>query len=173
MQKLSSWLFAPLLTLAACSGPANLPPPSTSVDLRHTDDSRAVFQVSGDTWREGTSAALFYANKISASYEELGVPLENQHLVLVFHGAAGYHLLNDAAYASYEGRNDTSQVRNPNAELVARLSERGVRVELCSSTMQQRGWTASDLLPEVIVTPNAFPRVIDLQMDGYAHLVFD
>ena len=173
MQKLSSWLFSPLLALAACAAPSSLPSPSTSVDIRHADDTRAVFQVSGDTWRDDVGAALFYVNKVSEAYEELGVPLDNQHLVLVFHGAAGYHLLNDTAYAAYEQRDDISQVRNPNADLVTRLSERGVRVELCSSTMRQRGWTDADLLPEVIVTPNAFPRVIDLQMDGYAHVLFN
>lgn len=170
MTKLLSAL--PLVVLTACATPG-LPPPSTDVALRNTEDARAVFQVSGDRWREGVGAALFYADKVTQAYERLGVPLEAQHLVLVFHGDAAYHLLNDAAFAAYDRRADPTQTRNPNATLIERLAERGVRVEICASTMEQRGWERDDLLPEILVTPNAFPRVIDLQMDGYAHLVFD
>ena len=160
-----------LLALSACG--AALPPPSNSVDLRHTDDVRAVFQVSGDAWRDGHGTALHYVDKITGAYEELGVPLEAQHFVMVFHGDAGYHVVNDAAFAAYERRADAAQTTNPNQAIIARLIERGVRVEICSSTMRQKGWQASDLLPGVIVTPNAFPRIIDLQMDGYAHILFD
>lgn len=162
-----------LSLLVACAPAAALPPPASDVALRHTDDVRAVIQASGDSWRDGVSAALFYADKMGQAYVDRGVPLDDQHLVLVFHGHAGYHLLNDAAFAREEGRRDPAQTENPNAALVTRLTEKGVRVELCSSTMRQHGWTADDLLPEVIVVPNAYPRVIDLQMDGYAHLVFD
>lgn len=173
MTPFSRWMLAPLVALSACVAPTKLPPPSTNVALRNTEDTRAVFQASGDTWRDGLGAALFYANKVTEGYERLGVPLDHQHLVLVFHGRAGYHLLNDDAFAAYAGRAEPSLTKNPNAEIITRLTKRGVRVELCASTMQQHGWDAEDLLPEVIVTPNALPRVIDLQMDGYAHLVFD
>ena len=165
-------MVLPLLALTACATPG-LPPPSTDVELRHTEDARAVFQASGDRWRDGVGAALFYADKVTQAYERLGVPLEAQHIVLVFHGDAAYHLLNDAARARYDQRADPTQTQNPNAAGIQRLAERGVRVEICASTMEQRGGERDDLLPEVIVTPNAFPRIIDLQMDGYAHLDFD
>ena len=155
-------MVLPLLALTACATPG-LPPPSTDVELRHTEDARAVFQAS--------AAVAGFAVLIAPS--GLGVPLEAQHIVLVFHGDAAYHLLNDAAFARYDRRADPTQTQNPNAAVIQRLAERGVRVEICASTMQQRGWERDDLLPEVIVTPNAFPRIIDLQMDGYAHLDFD
>ena len=175
MKTRHAWYLIPLLALSACAAPATLPAPSTTVALRHTDDVRAVLQASADRWRDGVGEALFYADKITVSYERLGVPLNAQHIVLVFHGEAAYQLLADPAYAAHAARAEPAQAShpNPNAELVERLAARGVRVEICASTMQQRGWSEGDLLPGVIVTPNAYPRVIDLQMDGYAHIVFD
>jgi intracellular sulfur oxidation DsrE/DsrF family protein len=165
-------LLSSFVALGCASSPG-LPPPSDGVELRHTDDVRAVFQASDDDWRDGVSRALFYADKIQRVYERRGVARQALHFVVVFHGEAGYHLLNDAAFAAYDGEREREGDTNPNAALVRTLTERGVRVELCSSTMEQRGWSESDLLPEVVVVPNAYPRIIDLQMDGYAHLLFD
>ncbi len=166
--KTSSILFA--LTLGCAAG---LPAPSTSPALHHTEDVRAVLQVSGDSWKEGVSRALHYADKLGRAYERRGVRPEEQHLVLVYQGAAGYHLLDDAAFEAFAGERAERGPTNPNAERIRELHARGLRIEMCSSTMAQHGWTADDLLPEVVIVPNAYPRVIDLQMDGYAYLPFD
>lgn len=167
---MSASLFAVALTLAGCA-PA-LPPPASGTELRHTEDVRAVLQVRRDEWREDVSNALFYVDKIERAYLSRGVERDALHFVAVFQGAAGYHLLNDAAFARFEGERAVRGERNPNASLVRALVERGIRIELCASTMRSHGWTEADVLPEVVVVPNAYPRVIDLQMDGYALLTF-
>jgi intracellular sulfur oxidation DsrE/DsrF family protein len=38
--------------------------------------------------------------------------------------------------------------------------------------MKAHGWTLNDLLPEVKIVPGALPRIIDLQLQGYAYLRF-
>ena len=82
-------------------------------------------------------------------------------------------ILNDTAFERFEGARSVTAAVNPNAQRVRELSDRGIRIEMCSSTMRQHGWTERDLLPGVLVVPNAFPRIIDLQMAGYAHILFD
>lgn len=170
MHTMNAGLFVASLTLAGCT-PA-LPPPASGTELRHTEDVRAVLQVTRDEWREDVSGALFYVDKIEQAYLARGVERDALHFVAVFQGAAGYHVLNDRAFARFEGERAVRAQRNPNASPVRALVERGVRVELCASTMRRHGWTEDDLLPEVVVVPNAYPRVIDLQMDGYALLTF-
>lgn len=163
------WL-GPLVLLGACA-PA-LPPPAAGTELRHTNDVRAVLQVTRDDWRDDVSQALFYVDKIERAYLSRGVSRDALHFVVVFQGAAGYHVLNDTAFERFSGERAVDGERNPNADVVRDLLERGVRVELCNSTMRRHGWTEEDLLPGVEVVPNAYPRVIDLQMDGYALLTF-
>ncbi|MAQ15410.1 MAG: hypothetical protein CMN30_11525 [Sandaracinus sp.] len=163
------FLTLTLTSLGACAG--SLPPPATSTEMRHRDDARVVFQASADLWKNEVSTALHYADKLHGSFQRQGVAPDDIHMVLVFHGEAGFHLLNDASFAADPGAN--GRTTNPNAELIHSLTERGVRVELCSSTMQQHGWTEADLHPDVIVVPGALVRLTDLQMDGYAHLDFD
>ena len=70
---------------------------------------------------------------------------------------------------------DSGQASVTSAVVVEGGSEHSLpmRVELCASTMAQAGWTEDDLLAGVEVVPAAYPRVIDLQLQGYAHIVFD
>lgn len=163
-----------ILGLGAC---ASVPPASSSPS--HAEQSaaasevRAVYQASGDVWKDGVSRALFYVDKTVQAYEQRGVRREHLALVVVYHGDAGYHLLNDSAFERFAGVRSVTAAVNPNAHRVRELSDRGIRIEMCSSTMRHHGWTERDLLPGVHVVPNAYPRVIDLQMDGYAHILFD
>lgn len=144
-----------------------------SVPLVHTSNVRAVYQVHGDRWKDGVGLGLHYVQKLLGTYDQLGVAPNERHLVVVLHGAAGYWLLKDAAWAAYAGQRDDRSATNPNAALVAALLRDGVRVEMCANTMKDHGWERGDLLDGVHVVPSAYPRVIDLQLQGYAHLLFD
>lgn len=46
------------------------------------------------------------------------------------------------------------------------------KLELCKSTMQSHGWTGKDVLPGVRIVVGAYPRIIDLQLRGYAYIRF-
>ncbi|MDP2316394.1 MAG: DsrE family protein [Pseudomonadota bacterium] len=171
--------FPALFALAALALGTLLSPPSAFADEVSdparlvVGDVRAVYQISGDQWKGDVGEALFYTRKVLDAYARRGVSRDALHIVAVVHGDAGYWLLNDAAYASWEGERARTGATNPNATLVRELIAGGVQVEMCASTMEQKGWKPGDLLPGVKITPGAYPRIVDLQLQGYAHVDFD
>ena len=86
----------------------------------------------------------------------------------VFHGDAGYFLLKDPAYRKASEKSG----KNPNKQIIQELLDAGVNLELCKSTMRSHGWTGEDVLPGVKIVVGAYPRIIDLQMQGYAYIRF-
>jgi intracellular sulfur oxidation DsrE/DsrF family protein len=77
-------------------------------------------------------------------------------------------LLKDPAYRMATGKSG----ENPNKKIVDELLDAGVKLELCKSTMQSHGWTEEDVLPGVKIVVGAYPRIIDLQLRGYAYIRF-
>ena len=62
---------------------------------------------------------------------------------------------------------------NPNIVILEEILKSGVQIEICEDTMRQRGITAAELLPGVKMVVGAFPRLIDLQLQGYAYIKFE
>ena len=87
-------------------------------------------------------------------------------IVAVFHGAAGYMALNDAAY----DRVRNWQGGNPYKEQIASLMREGVQIEECAETMALHRWSNADLLPNVKVVTGANYRILQLVQDGYIQL---
>jgi len=87
-------------------------------------------------------------------------------MVAIFHGAAGYMLLNDAAY----GRVRNWSPGNPYKAQIAELIKAGVEIEECAETMRLNRWGNADLLPGVKVTTGANMRIIQLVQDGFVQL---
>ena len=87
-------------------------------------------------------------------------------MVAIFHGAAGYMLLNDAAY----GRVRNWTPGNPYKDQVAALMRAGIEIEECAETMRLNRWGNADLLPGVKVTTGANMRIIELVQDGFVQL---
>jgi intracellular sulfur oxidation DsrE/DsrF family protein len=141
--------------------------PDEPVPIEIEDGIRVVYQIKTDNWKEGEAAGLHYMAKLRDQYRQMGLADERFLIVGVHHGDAAYQLLNDAAYAD-----ETGEDANPNEALIADLVESGVRVEICSQTMESHGWTEDDLQPGVIMVVAAYPRVIDLQHQGYAYIRF-
>ena len=87
-------------------------------------------------------------------------------IVAVFHGEAGYMLLDDAAY---------DRVRNwghgnPYKDQIAALMRDGVEIEECGQTMKVNRWTNEDLLPGAKVDTGANFRIIELVQQGYVQI---
>jgi intracellular sulfur oxidation DsrE/DsrF family protein len=137
--------------------------------LQNTSDIKVVWEVTTDNMEDGIGAGLLYPEKQFQRYEFLGVPKENYKLSVVLHGDAGKFLVNDEVYKKVTKSADP----NPNKDQVAKLIGQGVSVELCIVTMQVNGWTENDLLPGVtILGTGAYPRIIDLQYQGYKYIRF-
>ena len=95
------------------------------------------------------------------------VQARTQHsMVAIFHGEAGYMLLDDARYNAVR---HTSR-GNPYKGTIATLQDQGVRFELCAVTARGNGWTNEDVLSGVKVVTSANLRIIQLVQDGYVQI---
>ncbi len=143
-------------------------PASSSIPLEVRENLRIVYQVSDETLHEGLNKGLSYANKLMDTYEKQGIASKEVHLSLVFHSGAITALVNEVTRERLG-----AVAENPNQVILAALIERGVQIELCESTMKQKGVELTELLPGVKTVVGAFPRLIDLQLQGYAYIKFE
>ncbi len=160
LRPLLALLLASSLTAAAAE-PAVIP-------LQVRENLRIVYQVTDDAGHEGVNKGLFYARKLIDTYSRHGIAPGQVHLHLVYHGTGIAAVVNDAAR-----RRLGVETANPNGAILAELVERGVQVELCENTMQQKGVQPAELLPGVKLVVGAFPRLIDLQLQGFAYIKFE
>ncbi|UCE58221.1 MAG: extracellular solute-binding protein [Phycisphaerales bacterium] len=145
-----------------------MPVPKGSSALTINNDIAIVCRIDTDDWKDGLGAGLTFVRGLVGSYRSIGTPAEQLHISAVVHGGAGYWMLKDASY----GRSKRSEAANPNKTIIRELGELGVSLELCEETMKEHGWTAEDLLPGVRIVPNAYARIVDLELQGYAYIRF-
>lgn len=138
------------------------------IPLQVRENLRIVYQVTDDAPHEGVNKGLFYARKLINTYEKQGIAADQVHLHLVYHGTGIAAVVNDAARKRLG-----SEAANPNGEILSELIKRGVQIELCENTMQQKGVKPSELMPGVKLVVGAFPRLIDLQLQGFAYIKFE
>ena len=138
------------------------------ITLAVRQNVNVVYQIKTNGWKKGVAAGLHYLDKLASAYDKMGIESSNRQIVGVFHGDAGYFLLKDAAYGKASGK----FVENPNKQIIQKLLDAGVKLELCKSTMQSHGWIGEDVLPGVAIVLGAYPRIIDLQLRGFAYIRF-
>jgi intracellular sulfur oxidation DsrE/DsrF family protein len=126
-------------------------------------EAKVVFNMDHLAFQGDLPVGLKYMDLLTERLKEQHVPAR---IVAVFHGGAGYMLLNDAAYGAARKVN----TGNPFKGLVARLVEKGVQIEECAVTMKGNGWTNEDLLPGVKVDTGAVLRLIQLHQEGYVEI---
>ncbi|WP_184209389.1 DsrE family protein [Prosthecobacter dejongeii] len=162
--------------MLVCTMPLLVVPPSQATEasvpvipLQVRENLRIVYQVTDDVTHEGVNKGLFYARKLMDTYQKQGIAADQVHLHLVFHGTGIQAVVN----AEARTRLKADKAENPNGEILAELVKRGVQIELCENTMQQRGVTPRELMPGVKRVVGAFPRLVDLQLQGYAYIKFE
>jgi intracellular sulfur oxidation DsrE/DsrF family protein len=153
-----------LLTLAL----ALLALPATAQDIRidvpvELKKARVVFNLDHAAFEGDQPTGLAFMKILSAYFKAQGT---DARLVAIFHGAAGYMLLGDAAYGRV--RNWTGG--NPYKDQIAALIAAGVEIEECAETMRANRWGNADLLPGVKVNTGANMRLIQLMQDGFVQL---
>jgi len=125
--------------------------------------AKVVFNLDHAAFEGDQPTGMQFMKILAAYFREQGT---QARMVAIFHGAAGYLLLNDAAYGRV--RNWTSG--NPYKEQVAELIKAGVEIEECAETMRLNRWGNADLLPGVKVTTGANMRIIQLTQEGFVQL---
>lgn len=161
MKHLFILLLLPAATITAAAEPDVIP-------IQVRENLRIVYQVTDDVAHEGVNKGLFYARKLINTYDKQGIAAGQVHLHLVYHGTGIAAVVNDAAR-----RRLGVDVPNPNAGILAELVRRGVQIELCENTMQQKGVKPSEVMPGVKLVVGAFPRLVDLQLQGFAYIKFE
>lgn len=126
----------------------------------------ATFRVAMDAAKQsdtGPNSTLFGASRLINMHARAGLPVEATTVAVVVHGKATLDLLNAEAYAArFDG------AENPNAGLIAALTDHGVRIILCGQSAAAQGVDeTSDLLPGVEVALSAMTAHALLQADGY------
>ena len=139
-------------------------PQGRSSPITVDTDIAIVCEVQEDKWAGDVGRGLALLRETIEQYKAIGIRLDELHISGVFHGPAAHWLLNDEAYG---GTGGGKEGQNPNKAIVRELVNAGVSLEMCGLTMKERGWTKKDLLPGVKVVPAVYPRVIDLEHQGY------
>jgi intracellular sulfur oxidation DsrE/DsrF family protein len=125
--------------------------------------SKVVFNMDHLAFAGDHPIGLAYMKLMLQNYKAKQTPLQ---IIAVFHGAAGYMLLNDAAY----NKARRSDKGNPYKEAIASLQKEGVEFEECGQTARANGWVNSNLLPDVKVNTGANLRLVQLMQDGFVSL---
>ncbi|MDF1826236.1 MAG: DsrE family protein [Verrucomicrobiales bacterium] len=140
------------------------------IPIQVRSDLKIVYQVSDDKLKGEVNRALYYAKKLLDTYNANGVVDDEIDLHLVFHGKGTNALVDKAARERLEAEGGPA---NPNLKLIEELTSRGVSIELCESSMEQREVESSDLVGGIATVRGAFPRIISLQHLGYAYIKFE
>lgn len=142
--------------------------PAGAADL-HIDipvalkEAKIVLNMDHLVFEGATPTGLNYMTRLSGNLVENRAKWQ---MIAIFHGPAGYMLLNDTAY----DRVKQSTAGNPYKQLIAQLQKAGVRFEECGQTARANGWINADLLPDVAVNSGAEPRIVQLVQDGFVQL---
>jgi accessory colonization factor AcfC len=145
-----------------------MPTPKAQSPLAVRKDIAIVCRIDSDEWKEDVGAGLVYVRELVDGYRSMGTSPADLHIVAVVRGEAAYWVLNDSAYAAFV----EDEPQNPNKALIEELADMGVSLEVCEQTLKTYGWSKDDILPRVKIAPSAYPRIVDLELQGYAYIRF-
>jgi intracellular sulfur oxidation DsrE/DsrF family protein len=128
---------------------------------------KVVFSVNRDPQSPDDVNPMF--NAIATYLNTLGqhgVPPENRNIIaLIHHRTEGFDIvMSNEAYKERHGRD------NPNIEIIHKLKQAGVDVRLCGQGLIGREIDAKDVNPDIQIDLWAMTSLINLMMDGYAHI---
>lgn len=127
-------------------------------------DYKVVMSVTKAGEEGAPPPALEKAARLANLLAQSGVPANHRHIVVVLHGPATAAVLNEAGL---KARGKTS---NPSAALIARLTQAGVKVDVCGQALAGAKIARTEVLPQVQVDLSAITTLSTLQLRGYALL---
>lgn len=125
--------------------------------------AKVVLNLDHPVFEGDEPTGLQFLKVLTERFREDGTSAE---IVAIFHGAAGYMLLDDAAY----DRVRNWQGGNPYKDQILALMKAGVAFEECGQTMKGEGWTNDELIPGARVNTGANFRIIQLVQAGYVQI---
>lgn len=154
-----------LLMLAAIAGPASAQQKAElKIDIDVVlKDAKVVLNLDHLAYEGKEPFGLLYARIMQEGFT---ANRTNWQVIAIFHGAAGYWALNDAAY----NRVRRTRTGNPYAKQIAALQKGGVRFEVCGQTARDNKWVNADFLPGIAVNSGANFRIVQLVQDGFVQI---
>ena len=135
--------------------------PQIHIDVPVTiKEAKVVFNMDHAAFNGDTPVGLKHMTLLLKRFQQTGGTLS---LVGVFHGDAGYMLLNDEAY----NRVRKTSTGNPYKNMVEDLIKQGAQIEECGVAMKANNWGNENLLPSVKVNSGAIGRIIQLVQENY------
>lgn len=125
--------------------------------------AKVVFNMDHAAFSGDTPVGLTHMMLMTDRFKQTGIPW---NIVAVFHGDAGYMLLNEEAYNAVR----KTKTGNPYKAMIENLIQTGVQIEECAVTMKGNKWTNANLLPGVKVDSGADGRIVELVQQGYIML---
>jgi intracellular sulfur oxidation DsrE/DsrF family protein len=125
--------------------------------------AKVVFNMDHSAFVGDTPIGLRHMQMMVERFKQAGT---EWRIAAIFHGTAGYMLLNDEAYNAAR----MTQSGNPYKGAIAGLIASGVEIEECAVTMKANHWINGNLLPGVKVNAGANLRIVQLVQDGYVML---
>ncbi len=155
-----STLMASAMTMPAIATQA-APAPQIRIDVPVAlKQAKVVFNMDHAAFSGDTPVGLKHMTLMLERFKQTGT---ESSLVAVFHGDAGYMLLNDEAYNSAR----KTRTGNPYKGMVEGLIKQGAQIEECVNTMKANKWVNENLLPGVKVNSGAIGRIVQLVQEGY------
>ena len=139
-----------------------------NIEFKIPKKLKAVFDVyttndDNDKTNRGINTVARFLNM----HYDAGVKLKNLKSAIVIHGSAGKDVLTNSAYNKYYN------IDNPNAELLKKLHDNGVRIIICGQTAAFRGFEEGEILDFVDVSLSAITALVSLQAQGYGVINFN
>ena len=159
-------VIACVVVLTALTGNARAQQPATALTIDIDvvlKDAKVVLNLDHLAYAGKEPFGLLYARIMQ---EGFAANKTNWRMIAIFHGAAGYWALNDAAY----NRARKTRSGNPYAKQIAALRASGIRFEVCGQTARDNKWVNADFLPGIAVNSGANFRIIQLVRDGFVQI---
>ena len=128
---------------------------------------KVVFSVNRDPESPDEVNPMF--NAIAVYMNTLGqhgVPPEHRNIIaMIHHRTEGFDIvMSNEAYKERHGRD------NPNIEIIRKLTQAGVDIRLCGQGLVGREIDTKDVNPDIQIDLWAMTSIVNLVMDGYAHI---
>lgn len=160
--------FVPFVLAMAFISPTFAAQPDAASEI-HIDvpvalkQAKVVFNMDHAAFGGDTPVGLAHMTMMIERFKQIGTQWK---MAAIFHGDAGYMLLNDETYNAVR----KTKTGNPYKSMIQNLIAQGVEVEECAVTMKGNKWANANLLAGVKVNTGADGRIIDLVQQGYVML---
>jgi len=124
---------------------------------------KILFHITSDKEKEGVNAALWHIARQINLLGVSGVPKQNVNIVAVISGPATPMVLSDAAYKKKFSKT------NPNLDLMQKLTDYGVQIEVCGQAAAENDIDPyKELNAYTQLTLSALIDIPTYQMRGYS-----